>query len=301
MSPKVRMEASPAKRCVSSSAKSIKRTHPSLPIRMCSSRPGRKWPSWPGTYSYYIVSQRRLALSFASDVRKVGGWVKDRQWEEEAAEVKKMIEAKGIKVEENGYYKNGYDAPMKFINRRNEVWWVKKEDWARIWFSFHHVLYIWHNLSTHTYTIIWSQFWRLDNASGYFPQRQLQASSKLFQRSLWTRSVVGGPEPDSIKSTKSDWAEICEIEFSSQTSPQLAVKVVEASVTILAHGSSASREAGVSGCGCGQDEIAIASALDKGWIFEQGRGLPRRLTIHGSETIRSISTNLKAVLGCHQI
>ena len=60
--------------------------------------------------------------------RKIGGWVKDRQWEEEAEEVKKMVQAKGIQIVEDGYYRNGYDAPMKFINRRNEVWWVKKTE-----------------------------------------------------------------------------------------------------------------------------------------------------------------------------
>lgn len=31
-----------------------------------------------------------------------------------------------VDVDETGYYQNGYDAPQKFINRRNEVWLVKK-------------------------------------------------------------------------------------------------------------------------------------------------------------------------------
>ena len=60
--------------------------------------------------------------------RKVGGYVKDRMWEEEAEDLRKAIVALGgIELEEGGYYRNGYDAPNKFFNRRNEVWWVRKE------------------------------------------------------------------------------------------------------------------------------------------------------------------------------
>ena len=60
--------------------------------------------------------------------RTIGGYVKDRKWAEEADHVKKMIKEKegDIQIDETGYYQTGYDSPIKFINRRNEVWWVKK-------------------------------------------------------------------------------------------------------------------------------------------------------------------------------
>lgn len=60
--------------------------------------------------------------------RTIGGYVKDRKWAEEAEEVKAMIKKNcpDVQIEESGYFQNGYDAPMKFVNRRNEVWWVKK-------------------------------------------------------------------------------------------------------------------------------------------------------------------------------
>jgi len=53
--------------------------------------------------------------------------MKDRTWEEEATELKALVEAKGLKVKADGYYRNGYDAPMKILNRRNEVWWIKHD------------------------------------------------------------------------------------------------------------------------------------------------------------------------------
>lgn len=56
---------------------------------------------------------------------------KEAKWAEEYETVKRMAGEKGIEVEEAGYYQNGYDAPMKFINRRNEVWLVVKKTEAK--------------------------------------------------------------------------------------------------------------------------------------------------------------------------
>jgi len=69
---------------------------------------------------------KKKIVSF-SDV-KVGGWKKKiglkRLWSSE-----KLIELrpKDFHVKNKGFYRNGYDAHMKFINRRNEVWWLKKK------------------------------------------------------------------------------------------------------------------------------------------------------------------------------
>ncbi len=50
------------------------------------------------------------------------------KWEKELAEMDKMIEEKGLKVDKSHYYTNGYDAPFKLWNRRNEVWRVKLQE-----------------------------------------------------------------------------------------------------------------------------------------------------------------------------
>ncbi len=60
--------------------------------------------------------------------RTIGGFMNQAKWEKELAEMDKMIEEKGLKVDKSHYYTNGYDAPFKLWNRRNEVWRVKLQE-----------------------------------------------------------------------------------------------------------------------------------------------------------------------------
>ncbi|XP_069973224.1 heme-binding protein 1-like [Penaeus vannamei] len=58
--------------------------------------------------------------------RTVGGYMNDDEdWLEEANRLAELIEANGESVSLSHMYWVGYDAPFKFWNRRNEVWFVK--------------------------------------------------------------------------------------------------------------------------------------------------------------------------------
>jgi len=58
--------------------------------------------------------------------RKVGGYMSNEDWFTESQNLDKMISEKGFETEQGYFFANGYDSPMKFWNRRNEVWKVKK-------------------------------------------------------------------------------------------------------------------------------------------------------------------------------
>lgn len=50
----------------------------------------------------------------------------DEDWDNEFQALTTFLKANNIAdFNENKYYANGYDAPMKFYNRRNEVWVIK--------------------------------------------------------------------------------------------------------------------------------------------------------------------------------
>lgn len=64
--------------------------------------------------------------------RKTPGYfVNDNSWEQEAITLRKVLREKEPSVELNSYYRNGYDAPMRIFNRRNEIWFVKDGGVAR--------------------------------------------------------------------------------------------------------------------------------------------------------------------------
>ncbi len=50
----------------------------------------------------------------------------ETSWNTEANNLIGLVEDEGLEVEKDYYYTNGYDSPMKFLNRRNEVWLLKK-------------------------------------------------------------------------------------------------------------------------------------------------------------------------------
>ncbi len=54
-----------------------------------------------------------------------GYFITDTAWEEEAIILKKMLKEKAPEADYQSYYRNGYDAPMRIFNRRNEVWFRK--------------------------------------------------------------------------------------------------------------------------------------------------------------------------------
>ena len=58
----------------------------------------------------------------------------ESKWKKELEELDKLIEEKNLKTDKSHYYTNGYDAPFKMWNRRNEVWRVKAEDWYNFLF-----------------------------------------------------------------------------------------------------------------------------------------------------------------------
>ena len=49
----------------------------------------------------------------------------NNDWKEESENLDTMIEPKGFQVKSEEFYANGYNSPMQFWNRRNEVWKVK--------------------------------------------------------------------------------------------------------------------------------------------------------------------------------
>jgi len=53
--------------------------------------------------------------------------MRDSKWWGEHDTLMELLQEEGRGVEEDVFYENGYDSPMKFWNRRNEVWLVKKQ------------------------------------------------------------------------------------------------------------------------------------------------------------------------------
>ncbi len=49
----------------------------------------------------------------------------DDDWKDESDALDSMISSKGLQVKNGEYYVNGYNSPMQFWNRRNELWKVK--------------------------------------------------------------------------------------------------------------------------------------------------------------------------------
>ncbi|XP_046637177.1 heme-binding protein 2-like [Daphnia pulicaria] len=64
--------------------------------------------------------------------RRVSGYfITDTAWEEEAISLKKVLKEKVPEADYQSYYRNGYDAPMRIFNRRNEVWFRKTGEAAQ--------------------------------------------------------------------------------------------------------------------------------------------------------------------------
>jgi len=57
--------------------------------------------------------------------RRLGGYMSTARWIEEEEAVRSILTRLSIAVDTSRIYRVGYDAPVKFWNRRNEVWFCK--------------------------------------------------------------------------------------------------------------------------------------------------------------------------------
>merc|ERR1712212_416785 len=60
--------------------------------------------------------------------RRVGGRMSNEDWFTESNNLDEIIAEKGFQYHQDYFIANGYDSPMQFWNRRNEVWKVKLEE-----------------------------------------------------------------------------------------------------------------------------------------------------------------------------
>jgi len=81
-------------------------------------------PPKPNNPNLYITTRPELTVY----TRTVGGFMNEEKWRKEMEELDKLIESKGLKIDKSHYYTNGYDAPFKLWNRKNEVWRLKLEE-----------------------------------------------------------------------------------------------------------------------------------------------------------------------------
>merc|ERR1711970_36916 len=77
-------------------------------------------PPTPTNPDVYIQQASRTIYT-----RTIGGYMNTRSWETESDYVKSKLQTLGISFDGSRYWKVGYDAPFKFWNRRNEVWYEK--------------------------------------------------------------------------------------------------------------------------------------------------------------------------------
>jgi len=56
--------------------------------------------------------------------RTIGGYMNKFTWDKEAKELKEKLTDMGLNFDNSRYFTVGYDAPFKWWNRRNEVWYI---------------------------------------------------------------------------------------------------------------------------------------------------------------------------------
>jgi len=82
----------------------------------------RSAPPKPNNPSVFIEDKPEMVIL----TRKVSGYfITDNAWEEEALALKKVLKEYEPEAQYDSYYRNGYDAPMRIFNRRNEIWYKK--------------------------------------------------------------------------------------------------------------------------------------------------------------------------------
>jgi len=80
-------------------------------------------PPQPTNSEVYLTERSAMTIY----TRKVGGYMSNDDWFAESKTLDTMLSQQGLQANRDYFYANGYDSPMKFWNRRNEVWKVKLE------------------------------------------------------------------------------------------------------------------------------------------------------------------------------
>lgn len=78
-------------------------------------------PPQPTNPQVYIVNRPQMTVY----TRRVGGYMNDNDWRQESNNMDAMLESNNLNADNQVYYVNGYNSPMQFWNRRNELWKVK--------------------------------------------------------------------------------------------------------------------------------------------------------------------------------
>jgi len=95
-------------------------------FRMCFYLPPAHQAAPPAPTDNEVFIQDRPSMTVFT--RQFGGFArKDSHWETEAKELQAAIKKAGEdnRVDFSTYYRAGYDAPMTWTDRRNEIWYVK--------------------------------------------------------------------------------------------------------------------------------------------------------------------------------
>ena len=79
-------------------------------------------PPQPTDPDVYLVLRPALTVY----TRVEGGWMDDTDWKKEARIMDQLMVDNGLDVEQSYFYVNGYNSPWDPINRRNELWKVKR-------------------------------------------------------------------------------------------------------------------------------------------------------------------------------
>jgi len=63
-------------------------------------------------------------------VRQFGGFAKEKDWKEQKEALRKSLENREDfgQIQTDEYFRQGFDAPYKFWNRKNEIFFIKKAD-----------------------------------------------------------------------------------------------------------------------------------------------------------------------------
>eukprot|EP00088_Acartia_fossae_P040921 TRINITY_DN42670_c0_g1_i1.p1 TRINITY_DN42670_c0_g1~~TRINITY_DN42670_c0_g1_i1.p1 ORF type:complete len:215 (-),score=62.40 TRINITY_DN42670_c0_g1_i1:64-684(-) len=77
-------------------------------------------PPAPTNPEVYIQEASRTIYT-----RTIGGYMDTRLWKEEAQDLNNKLTELSLNFDTSSYWKVGYDAPFKFWNRRNEIWYLK--------------------------------------------------------------------------------------------------------------------------------------------------------------------------------
>nr|XP_045607451.1 heme-binding protein 1-like [Procambarus clarkii]XP_045607452.1 heme-binding protein 1-like [Procambarus clarkii] len=93
--------------------------------QMCFYLPKARQGTPPSPTDEGVYIEERPAITVLT--RTIGGFItRETQWENEASALQEVLQAAGENIDFSFYYRAGYDSPMKFENRRNEIWFLKK-------------------------------------------------------------------------------------------------------------------------------------------------------------------------------